>query len=52
LRILATGEDAVRNVLTVQSIFGTDLPADTAFTTPVTEAYRRLRHHGVQMAAQ
>jgi fructuronate reductase len=52
LRALATGENAVRNVLTVQSIFGTDLPANTAFTTPVTEAYRRLRHHGVLMAAQ
>jgi fructuronate reductase len=52
LRALATGEDAVRNVLTVQSIFATDLPANTAFTTPVTEAYRRLRHHGVLVAAQ
>ena len=52
LRALAAGEDAVRRVLTVHEVFGTDLPAAPAFVGPVTEAYRRLRQHGGRMAAQ
>jgi fructuronate reductase len=52
LRALAVGDEAVRRVLAVREIFGTDLPADPAFVGKVTEAYRRLRQHGVRVAAQ
>jgi fructuronate reductase len=52
LRNVASGADAVKRVLSVEQIFGTDLPNDSAFVTPVTDAYRRLLEHGVRAAAQ
>ncbi|HEY4172134.1 MAG TPA: mannitol dehydrogenase family protein, partial [Rhodopila sp.] len=36
LRALANSEHPVERILTVQEIFGTDLPADPAFVEPVT----------------
>jgi mannitol-1-phosphate/altronate dehydrogenase len=52
LRSLATGADAVKNILTVQQIFGLDLPNDPGFVGPITDAYRRLCQHGARVAAQ
>jgi fructuronate reductase len=52
LHALANGENPVKSILTVQEVFGTDLPAEPAFVGPVTEAYRRLHQHGVRMALQ
>lgn len=52
LHALANSENPVESVLTVREIFGNDLPADPAFTHPLTDAYHRLRQHGVRAAAQ
>ena len=52
LRGLAVGEDAVKSVLTVQEVFGTDLSVDPAFIGPVSDAYRRLCQHGARAAAR
>jgi fructuronate reductase len=52
LRALASGADAVGNVLAMQDVFGADLPGNPVFVTAVTEAYHRLRNDGVLVAAQ
>jgi fructuronate reductase len=53
-RIEASGDDPdrrVRAVLAVEAVFGTDLPQQSAFVEPVTQAYRALLQSGARQAA-
>jgi fructuronate reductase len=52
LRARATGDDIVRNVLSMTQIFDPTLAANPHFVTPVTEAFARIRAHGARFATQ